>query len=74
MFLIKKLYITNIADFDNMSDDYNDTISININCTNEGNNIDIIIPLITITPCGMSLLCLLSLMAYTLIKPFFKKK
>ena len=64
------MYITNITD------DYNDTLSINNNCTNNDieNNIEIIIPLITIIPCGLSLICLISLMVYTLIKPLFNKK
>ena len=55
----------------NFTDDYNDTISINNNCTNNENNILIIIPLSTIILCGMSLICLISLMVYTLIKPLF---
>ena len=62
------MYITNITD------DYNDTISINNYCTNNDNNIEIILPLITIISCGMSLICLISLMVYTLIKPLFNKK
>ena len=62
------MFITNITD------DYNDTLSINNNCTNNDNNIEIIIPLFTIIPCGMSLVCLISLMVYTLIKPSFIKK
>ena len=38
----------------NVTDDYNDTISINNNCTNDDNsNIEMVIPLITIIPCGM---------------------
>ena len=57
------MYITNITD------DYNDTLSIN-----NDTNIEIVIPLITIIPCGMSLICLISLMVYTLIKPLFNKK
>ena len=57
------MYITNITD------DYNDTLSINNNCTNNDNNTEIVIPLFTITPCGMSLICLISLVAYTIIKP-----
>ena len=61
------MYITNIAD------DYNDTISINNNCTNSENNIEIIIPLIMIIPCALSLICLISLMIYTLIKSFSRK-
>ena len=62
------MYITNITD------DYKDTLSINKNCTNNDNFIEIIIPLITIIPCAMSLICLISLMAYTLIKPLINKK
>ena len=62
------MYITNITD------DYNDTLSINNNCTSNDNNIETVIPLITIIPCGMSLKCLIFLMAYTLIKPLFNKK
>ena len=62
------MYITNITD------DYNDTLSINDSCTNIDNNIELVIPLITIVPCGMSLMCLLSLMVYTLIKLLMRKK
>ena len=62
------MYITNV------SDDYNDTLSINNNCTNNDNSIEIIIPLFTIIPCGMSLMCLISLMVFTLIKPLFNDK
>ena len=62
------MYITNITD------DYNDTLSKNINCTNNYNSIEIIIPLITIVPCGMSLICLISLMVYTLVEPIINKK
>ena len=59
----------------NVTDDYNDTISINNNCKNNDNsNIEIIIPLFTIIPCGMSLICLMSFMVYTLIKPLFNNK
>ena len=61
------MYITN-------NSDYNDTLSINNNCTNKDNNIEIVIPLITNIPCGLSLICLISLMVYTLIKPLFFKK
>ena len=62
------MYITNIPD------DHNDTLSINNNCTNNDNNIEIIILSFTIIPCGMSLICLISLMVYKLIKPLFNKK
>ena len=58
------MYITNITD------DYNDTLSKNNNCTNIDNIVEIVIPLITIVPWGMSLICLISLMVYTLIKPY----
>ena len=62
------MYITNITD------DYNDTSSINNNCTNNDNNVEIIIRLITIIPCGMSLISLISFMVYTLIETLLKKK
>ena len=68
------MYITNITVYDNMTDDYNDTLSIINDCTNNDNNIEIILPLFTIIPCGMSLVCLISLMVYTLIKPLIRKK
>ena len=58
----------------NITDDYNDTISINNNCTNSENNIEIIITFITIIPCALSPICLISLMIYTLIKALFNKK
>ena len=59
----------------NITDDYNDTLSINNNCTNNDNNIDIIIPALLFTiPCGLSFLCLISIMVYTLIKPLVNKK
>ena len=57
----------------NVTDGYNDTLSINNNCTNNDNNFEIVIPLITIVPCGMSLICLISLMVYTLVKPLLNK-
>ena len=58
----------------NVTDDYNDTLSINNNCTNIDKNIEIVISLITIVPCGMSLICLIYLMVYTLVKPLLSKK
>ena len=62
------MFITNITDYDIMTDAYN-------NCTNNENDIDIIIPAFLFTiPCGLSFLCLISLMVYTLIKPLYKKK
>ena len=40
------------------------------NCTNNENNIDIIIPTLLLTiPCGLSFSCLMGLLVYTLIKP-----
>ena len=58
--------ITNDYDYDNITF---------TNCTANENNIGIIIPsLLLIIPCGLSFLCLLSLMAYTLIKPLFSNK
>ena len=71
------MYITNVTnDYDNITSghytDYdNSALS---NCRNNENNIDIIVPSLLLTlPCGLSFLCLISLMVYTLIKPFFKK-
>ena len=68
------MYITNITDYDNITDSNNTMLC---SCTNDDNydtNINIVIPLITIIPCAMSLICLVSLMVYTLIKPLFNKK
>ena len=62
------MYITDV------SDDYNDSLSINNNCTNNDNNIEIIIPLFTIISCVMSLKSLISLMLYSLVKPLFNRK
>ena len=61
------MYISNITnDYDNILEYDNITSS---KCTNSENYFEIIIPLFTIIPCGMSLICLISLMVYTLIKP-----
>ena len=60
--------ITNVTDSDNIS---------LCNCTNNDKNdtnIEIVLPIITIIPCAMSLICLVSLMLYTIIKPLFNKK
>ena len=62
------MHVTNIADA------YNDTLSINNICTNSESNIEIVLPLITVIPRGMSVICLMSLMAYTLIKHLLNKK
>ena len=61
------MYITNITH------DYNDILSLNNNCTNSENKIEIVIPLIIVIPCGFSLICLISLMVYTLFKALIKK-
>ena len=66
--------ITNVTDYDNIIDSDNMTLC---NCTNNDNNdtnIEIVIPLLTIISCGMSLICLIPLMVYTLIKPLINKK
>ena len=69
------MYITNDADYDNTTDDYNNILSKNNNCTPNENNFDIIIPTLLLTiPCGLSFLCLMSLMVYTLIKPLVNNK
>ena len=68
------MYITNVTDYDNITESDYMTLC---NCTNNDNkdtNIEIVIPLITIRPCAMSLICLISLMVYTLIKLLFNKK
>ena len=58
-----------------LTDDYNDTLSTNNNCTNNDISIiEIILPLFTIIPCSLSFLCLTSLMVYTLVKPLINKK
>ena len=62
----------NILNITDTIDDYNNTLTSN--CTDNDNNIEIVIPLITIVPCGMSLIFLISFMVYTLIKPLFNKK
>ena len=61
------MYIVNVTDYDNMT---------LCNCTNNDindTNIEIVIPLIKVIPCGMSLICLISLMVYTLMKRLINK-
>ena len=68
--------LTNITNYDNIRD-YDKTTSTKktlSNSTNNEKNIEIVITLITIIPCGMSLVCLISVMVYTLIKPLIRKK
>ena len=65
-----------ITEYDNItSSNYSDYDNTTLcNCTNNENDIDIIIPaLLFITPCGITFVCLTSLMVYTLIKPLMKK-
>ena len=67
------MYITNFTDYDNMTDDYNNNLLSN--CTSSENKFDIIIPTLLLTiPRGLSFLCLISLMVYTLFKPLFNQK
>ena len=63
------MYIANITD---------ENISIN-SCTDDSDNnivleISPLLILITIVPCGASLVCLISFMVYTLVKPLINKK
>ena len=71
------MYIANVTnDYDNITNSrYRDYENMIIsNCTNNENNIGIIIPILLLKPCGLSFLCLMGLMVYTLIKPLFNKK
>ena len=72
------MYISYIAiDFDNITSSiYTDYDNMTFsNCTNNENNIDIIIATLLLTiPCGLSFFCLMSLMIYTLIKTLFNNK
>ena len=63
------MYIKNVTvDYDNITSN-NMTLS---NCTNNENDLDITIPALLFTiPCGLSFLCSMSLVVYTLIKPLF---
>ena len=58
--------------------DYDNIIEYGIflkNCTDKENNIHIFIATLFLTiPCGLSFLCLMSLMAYALNKPLFNNK
>ena len=61
------MYVLNIAD------NY-DIITFTI-CTDNGSNIDKSIPTFLLTiPCGLPVLCLMSLMIYTSIKPLITDK
>ena len=68
----------NISNITDTIDDYNnitDYDNITSNCIDSEIGIDIIIPTLLFTiPCGLSFLCLISSIVYTLIKPLFSKK
>ena len=61
----------------NITDDYDSITDLNFTnkCTNKENNIDIITPTLILTiPCGLLFFCLMGLMVYKLIEPFFNIK
>ena len=66
-----------IDDYNNITD-YDNITSTNMkisNCTDSENDIDINIPTLLFTILrGLSFLCIMSLIVYTLIKPLFNKK
>ena len=67
------MYVANVTDYDNMTDVYDDSLLQKNNCSDNEINIDIVIRTLLLTiPCGISFLCLLSLMVYTIIKTFFR--
>ena len=69
------MYVMNVTDYDNKTDDYNDSLSKNNNCTINEKNMDIIIPaLLFKIQCCPSFLCLISFIVYTLTKPLFNIK
>ena len=67
------MYVTNITTIDcDNNTEYENFLN---NCTDNENNIDINIATLLLTiPCGLLLLCLMSLMVYTLSKPLFNTK
>ena len=70
---------TNVTDYDDLTSsnypDYDNFTSTNYIDTNICTNIiDIIIPSLLKVPCSLSFFCLLNLMVYTLIEPFFNNK
>ena len=70
------MYITNVTEYyNNFTDDFNETISINTNFTINGNTIDIITPAIILSlPCGFLFVCGLSLMLPMIFKPLKTNK
>ena len=71
------MYIANVTkDHDNItSSNYThyDNVTLTIRRNNK-NNIEIRVLAFTIVPCGMSLVCLISLMVYTLLKTLINNK
>ena len=68
------MYLTNVTDYDNITDSDNMSLCICTNNDNNDTNSEIVLPVITIITCAMSLICSKSLMVYTLIKPLFNRK
>ena len=63
--------ISNVTD--TIDDEYNN--SLMSNCTDIENDNDIIIQaMLLVIPSGILLICLMSIMTYTLIKPLIRKK
>ena len=59
----------------NITDDYDNITEYGSTTDTKDCNIVIIIPAVLFTiPCGLSFLCLISIMIYTLIKPLINKK
>ena len=64
-----------VSHHDIMFDEYNDSLSKKNSCTNNENNFDIFLPTLLLTiPCGLSILCLMSLLVHTIIKPLINNK
>ena len=65
----------NVTDHDNMTDEYNDSLSKNNSFTNNENDFDLFLPTLLLTiPCGLSFLCLVTLLVNTIIKLLFHNK
>ena len=54
-----------------ITDDYKNTLISNSSNNEDNNSANIVI---TIVPCGISLIPLISIMVYTLVKPLIHKK
>ena len=67
------MYVINVTDYDKMTNNCNESLSINNNCTNNENDIDIISPTLLLKiPCGLSFLSLMGVTIYTLSKTLFR--